>query len=347
MIRALKSVKVISKEDAKIAEKQGIAPPDDPDLAEEYDNEGLNLNTAIARSGVAVTVSTAGSDALVRALSVSTGSLRKIKWKVPPGPKVPKVPRTLSIPLKSQKGSSELTCNEPIDSIFRDLGPIPEWEASKIATDGSSKKIRKDTASVLLEQIVVPKVARPSATLSGFFGGEGSARQAPAEATDSLLSEPDRLDPSVALRWAMTGELSFGSTEDFEAFNAGSMVDQGQKSLHFLTMVNFLEKLTGQVSRLVEENGKLLADNAKLLASQGSALAVEKMKNEESARRIAALEKQKDSLEFRLKDYESNFETAKVELGVRAIDLFKHSPAFEAFTHKEFMRGVEACKTLV
>ncbi|KAK0576702.1 hypothetical protein LWI29_022053 [Acer saccharum] len=251
--------------------------------------------------------------------------------------------------------SSELTGREQIDSIFKDLGPIPEWEASKIATDGSSKKIQKDTASVLPEQIVVPKVARPSATLSGFFGGEGSAGQAPAEATGSLLSEPDRLDPSVALRWAMTGELSFGSTEDFEAFNAGSMVDQGQKSLHFLTMllrkcdlaVKDREKLTGQVSRLVEEKGKLLADNAKLLASQMSALAVEKMKNEESARRIAALEKQRDSLEFCLKDYESNFETAKVELGVRAIDLFKHSPAFEAFTHKEFMRGVEACKTLV
>ena len=74
---------------------------------------------------------------------------------------------------------------------------------------------------------------------------------------------------------------------------------------------------------------------------------MKKEKNEESARRIAALEKQRDSLEFRLKDYESSFESAKTELGVRAIDLFKHSPAFEAFTHREFMRGVEACKDLV
>ncbi|KAK0605602.1 hypothetical protein LWI29_028617 [Acer saccharum] len=71
------------------------------------------------------------------------------------------------------------------------------------------------------------------------------------------------------------------------------------------------------------------------------------MKNEDNARQIAALEKQRDSLEFHLKDYESNFETAKTEIGVHAIDLFKHSPAFEAFTHKEFMRGVEACKNLV
>ncbi|KAK0570458.1 hypothetical protein LWI29_001448 [Acer saccharum] len=151
----------------------------------------------------------------------------------------------------------------------------------------------------------------------------------------------------------MTGELSFGSTEDFEAFNAGNMVDQGEKSLHYLTMllrkcdlaVKDRERLTGQVSRLVKEKGKLLVDNAKLLASQRSALATEKMKNEE--RWMAALEKQRDSLEFRLKDYESNFETAKTEIGVRAIDLFKHSPAFEAFTHKEFMRGVEACKNLI
>ncbi|KAK0571258.1 hypothetical protein LWI29_013306 [Acer saccharum] len=299
MILALKSAKVISKEDTKTAEKQGIAPPDDPSLAEDYDNEGLNLNTATAGSGVVATVSTAGSDAPVRALS-----------------------------------SSELIGSEPIDSIFRDLGPIPEWEASKIATDGSSEKIRKDTASVLPEQIVVPKVGRPSAMLSGFFGGEGSARQAPAEAIGSLLSELDRLDPSVALHWAMTGELSFGSTEDFEAFNAGSMVDQGQKSLHFLTM-------------LLRKCDLAVKDKRNLPGNQGSALAVEKMKNEESARRIAALEKQRDSLEFRLKDYELIFETTKVKLGVRAIDLFKHSPAFEAFTHKEFMRGVKACKTLV
>ncbi|KAK0581838.1 hypothetical protein LWI29_018573 [Acer saccharum] len=236
-LKRFDNVKVINKEDAKIAEKQGIAPPDDPGLAEDYDNEGLNLNIATAGSGVAATVSTARSDALVRALSGPTGNLQKRKWKVPPGSKGPKVPRTLSIPSKSQKGSSELTGSEPIDSIFKDLGPIPEWEASKIATDGSSEIIRKDTASVLLEQIVVPKMAHPSATLSGFFGGEGSARQAPAKAIGSLLSEPDSLDPSVALRWAMTGELSFESTEDFEAFNASSMVGQGQKSLHFLTML--------------------------------------------------------------------------------------------------------------
>ncbi|KAK0570880.1 hypothetical protein LWI29_007909 [Acer saccharum] len=207
MIRALKSVKVISKEDAKTAEKQGIAPPDDPSLAEDYDNEGLNLNTATTGSGVAVIVSTAGSDA-------------------------------------------------PADSSFSH--PI------------------------------------------GFLRWRRFGSQAPAEATSSLLSELDRLDPSVALRWAMTGELSFGSTEDFEAFNADNMVDQGEKSLHYLTMllrkcdlaVKDRERLTGQ-------------------------------------------------------DYESNFETAKTEIGVRAIDLFKHSPAFEAFTHKEFMRGVEACKNLI
>ncbi|KAK0575592.1 hypothetical protein LWI29_003342 [Acer saccharum] len=355
IIRALKSVKIISKEDAKTAEKQGIAPPDDPNLAKDYDTEGLDPNAATAGSGVAATVSTTGTDAPTRRLSGPTGNLRKIKWKLPSGPKGPKVPRTLSVPSKSQKGSSELTDSEPIDSIFKDLGTILEWEVSKIVTNGSSKKIQKDTTSSLPEQTLVPNVTRPSATLSGFFSVKGSAHQAPAEATGSLLSELNRLDSSVALRWAMTGKLSFGSAKDFEAFNAGNMVDQGQKSLHFLTIllrkcdlvVKDRERLTGHVSRLVEEKGKLLADNAKLLASHGGALAAKKMKNEENARRIAALEKQRDSLEFRLKDYESNFEMAKTEIGVRAIDLFKHSPAFETFTHREFMRGVKACKNLV
>ncbi|KAK0574252.1 hypothetical protein LWI29_020431 [Acer saccharum] len=223
-IWALKSVKVISKEDAKTAERQGIAPPDDPSLAEDYDAEGLDPNAARAGSGS-------------------------------------KVPRTLSVPSKSQKGSSELTGSEPIDSIFKDLGTIPKWEVSKIVEDGSSGKIRKDTASSLPEQILAPNVTHPSATLLGFFSGEGSARQALVEATGSLLSEPNCLDPSVALHWAMTGELSFRSAEDFEAFNPGNMVDQGQRSLHFLTMLlrkcdlamKDRERLTGQE---VEENLK-------------------------------------------------------------------------------------------
>ena len=107
------------------------------------------------------------------------------------------------------------------------------------------------------------------------------------------------------------------------------------------------EKLTGQVNRLVEDKTKLLADNAKLLASHGTALAAERKRNEESGRRVATLEKQRDSLNFRLREYEKDFEMAKIEIGVRAISLFKHSSAFEAFAYKEFMKGVDACKDLV
>ncbi|KAK0596380.1 hypothetical protein LWI29_015145 [Acer saccharum] len=153
----------------------------------------------------------------------------------------------------------------------------------------------------------------------------------------------------------MAGELTFGLVGDFKAFNANNVADQGQRSLHFLTMllrkcdlaVKDRERLTGQVNRIVEEKSKLLADNAMLLANHGSALATEKRKNEESARRVVAIEKQRDSLEFRLKNYKSDFEMDKTEVGIRAIDLFKHSPAFEAFTHTEFMKGVNACKDLV
>ncbi|KAK0573731.1 hypothetical protein LWI29_012642 [Acer saccharum] len=206
------------------------------------------------------------------------------------------------------------------------------------------------------EQLSAQNVTRPLATLSSFFGGEGSTRPAPVEMTVSLMLDPDRLDPSVALHWAITGELTFGPVEDFEAFDVENVFDQGQRSLHFLIMllrrcdsaVRDRHKLTMQVNRLVEEKSKLLADNAKLLASHGRALATEKKKkNEESACRVAALEKQRDFLEFCLKNYTSDFELAKTEISVRAIDLFKHSPTFEPFTHREFMRGVNTCKDLV
>ncbi|KAK0589757.1 hypothetical protein LWI29_018096 [Acer saccharum] len=128
----------------------------------------------------------------------------------------------------------------------------------------------------------------------------------------------------------MAREITFGPAEDFESFERDNMADQCQRSLHVLIMVN----------SLIEEKNKLLANH-------GSALAVEKKKNKESSRRIASLEKQRDSLNFHLKEYERDFKTAKTELGVQAISLFKHSLAFKAFAYKEFVKGVNACKNLV
>ena len=62
-IQASKSMKVISKEDAKADEKEGISPPDDPSLAEGCDAKGLdplgmNPNATTAGSGVAAIIST-------------------------------------------------------------------------------------------------------------------------------------------------------------------------------------------------------------------------------------------------------------------------------------------------
>ncbi|KAK4843095.1 hypothetical protein QYF36_003974 [Acer negundo] len=41
----------------------------------------------------------------------------------------------------------------------------------------------------------------------------------------------------------------------------------------------------------------------------------ERKKNDEYSHRVAALEKERESLQFRLKDYRSDFEVAKTELG--------------------------------
>ncbi|KAK0574802.1 hypothetical protein LWI29_029323 [Acer saccharum] len=217
---------------------------------------------------------------------------------------------------RNHSKGSELTGSDPIDSVFRDLDPLSEQKSSKVVTDGSQTHFQDSDFSVLPNRSLGHNVLHPSATLSGFFGGEGSARPTVVETTGSLLSDPDHLDPTVTLHWAMT------AIED-------------------------REKLNEQVNSLVKEKTKLLADNAKLLANHGTALSVEKKKNEESSRRVAALEKQRDSLSFRLKEYERDFQTAKTEIGIRAISLFKHSPAFEVFAHKEFVKGVDACKDLV
>ncbi|KAK0601609.1 hypothetical protein LWI29_025792 [Acer saccharum] len=360
-LRMLKSVKVVSKEDAKAAERQGIAPPDDPEVADSIDFPMPTPNVVMASS------------------QWGPGKRKGEKLSSHKGPKTT---RTLSIPLQPKKGNSEPTGSEPIDSVFRDLGPLPKQRVSKNVTTEPPPILRDGDFPILTDQSLDRNVPRPSASLSGFFGGEGSTHPKPAAATGLSLPDPNPLDPSVALRWVMSGELSFGPTGDFESFIKDDLTDQYQRNLHFMTMVRFFifpmvsfsgswtdplctpcplfqflrkcdlvakdrEKLADQVKNLTEERMKLLADNVNLRTSHEKASAAEKRKNEEGGRRIAALEKQRDSLNFRLREYERDFETAKTELGVRAISLFKRSPAFEAFAHKEFVKGVDACKTLV
>ncbi|KAK0589364.1 hypothetical protein LWI29_013229 [Acer saccharum] len=322
-IRALKSVKVVSKEDARAAERQGIAPPDDLKVADGLDFPMPTPNVVTASSHVTALIHKTKVGGPTRGLKTQAGDLGRVKnpgrgsWEKK-GEKLsshkgPKTSQTLSIPLQPKKGNIELTGSEPIDSVFRDLGPLPEQRVSKNVTTDLPPILQDGDFPILPDQSLDHNVPRPSANLSSFFGGEGSTRPKPAAATGPSLPDPDPLDPSVALHWAMSGELSFEPTGDFESFIKDDLTDQCQRSLHFMTM----------------------------------ALAAEKKKNEEGGRRIAALEKQRDSLNFRLREYERDFETVKTELGVRATSLFKRSPAFEAFAHKEFVKGVDACKTLV
>ncbi|TXG51243.1 hypothetical protein EZV62_023767 [Acer yangbiense] len=287
-IHALKSVKVVSKEDARVAERQGIAPPDNPEVADGLDFPMPTPNVVTASSHVTAPI---------------------------PKTKGPKTSQTLSIPLHPKKGNSELTGSEPIDSVFRDLGPLPKQRVPKNVTADPPPILQDGDFPILPDQSLDHNVPRPSANLSGFFGGEGLTHPKPASATGPSLPDPDSLDPSFLRKCDLVAK------------------DR--------------DKLANQVKNLAEERTKLLADNAKLLASHEKALAAEKKKNEEGGRRIAALEKQRDSLNFHLREYERDFDTVKTELGVRAISLFKRSPAFKAFAHKEFVKGVDACKTLV
>ncbi|KAK0575585.1 hypothetical protein LWI29_003236 [Acer saccharum] len=306
-IRALKNMKTVSKEDAKATEKQGIAPPNDFTMAEGLDYFVPTRNAATAGSHVMAIASKTKTNDFMRGKKARTGSLCKRKREDPPIPKGPKTSRTLSIPFDF---------------------------------------------SILPDRSLGQNVLHPSATLSSFFGGEGSARPTVVETTGSLLSDLDHLDPTVTLHWAMTDELTF-SMPCFGSSVLNSLLFTYTYLLYCQLLrkcdsaIKDREKLNEQVNRLVEEKTKLLADNAKLLANQGTALSVEKKKNEESSRRVATLEKQRDSLSFRLREYERDFQMAKTEIGIRAISLFKHSPAFEAFAHKEFMKGVDACKDLV
>ncbi|KAK0590948.1 hypothetical protein LWI29_033508 [Acer saccharum] len=302
-------------------------------MAEGLDSSVLTSNAVTAGSHVTTTISKTKADNPMWGPKARTRNLRKRKMEDLLVPKRPKKSRTLIVPLQSKKGSSELTGSNPIDSVFRDLDPLLEQKSSKVVVACSPTHFQDSDFFVLPDQSSGQNVLHPSATLSGFFGGEGSSRPAPVEATRSLLSDLDHLDPSVALRWAMTGELTFGLARDFESFEKDDMTDQCQRSLHFLTMllrkcdlaVKDREKLTRQVNRLVEEKTKLLADNAKLLASHGNALATEKKKNEESSHLVATLEKQRDSLNFHLRD--------KLRGGLDP--LIDYSPDFE-FGYEEF-----------
>ncbi|KAK0573048.1 hypothetical protein LWI29_002306 [Acer saccharum] len=336
-LRVLKSVKAVSKEDARASERQGIASPDDPDMVECLDPSMSVPNVVTASSHVTAPIPKTKTDGPTRGVRKRAGNLGKRKGEELSSYKGSKTSRTLSIPLHPKKGSSEATGSEPIDSVFRDLGLLPEQKTSKNVTADPPPILQDGDFPILPDRSLDQNVPHPAANLSGFFSGEGSTRPKPVVVTGPSLRDPDPLDPSVALRWTMTGELSFGPTGDFELFIKESLTDQCQRGLHFRTMVK----------NLAEDKTKLLVENAKLLADYEHALVDEKKKNEESGCRIASLEKQRDSLNFRLREYKRDFETAKTELGVRAISLFKRSSAFEAFAHKEFVKGVDACKNLV
>ncbi|KAK0571617.1 hypothetical protein LWI29_018927 [Acer saccharum] len=238
-LRALKSVKVVSKEDAKVVERQGIAPPDDPDVADSLDFPMPTPNVVTASSYVTTPTSKLKVGGPPRGLKIHAGGPGKRKGEKLSSHKGPKTTRTLSIPLQPKKGTSEPTGSEPIDSVFRDLGPLPEQRVSKNVTTEPPPILHDGDFPILTDQPLDRNIPRPSASLFGFFGGEGSTHPKPAVAIGPSLLDPDPLDPSVALRWVMSGELSFGPTGDFESFIKDDLTDQYQRSLHFMTMVRF------------------------------------------------------------------------------------------------------------
>ncbi|KAK0591895.1 hypothetical protein LWI29_009947 [Acer saccharum] len=84
------------------------------------------------------------------------------------------------------------------------------------------------------------------------------------------------------------------------------------------------------------------------IVKHGRQAIVEEIKKSEGAeQRVAELEKQKRVLEIFLGEFKSNFESALDEIGISAFDFFKYSSALDAYTLREFVKEVDACKDLI
>ena len=52
-------------------------------------------------------------------------------------------------------------------------------------------------------------------------------------------------------------------------------------------------------------------------------------------------------MEEKLKEYTENLPWVRKEVEIRAVDLFKQSPAFDAFTHADFVGSAAGCRDLL
>ncbi|KAK4834451.1 hypothetical protein QYF36_023091 [Acer negundo] len=132
--------------EAKEAKRQGIAPPNDTIMDEGFDVEGAGsfvptLNAAMVGSSVASLTSKVD-----RCQKKQTKGLRKRKRNQSFRTKCPKTSHILTIPSRSQKGGSELSESEPIDSALKsDLGAIPEQKIMNILDVDPSVSARDKT----------------------------------------------------------------------------------------------------------------------------------------------------------------------------------------------------------
>ncbi|KAK1571418.1 hypothetical protein Q3G72_016639 [Acer saccharum] len=114
------------------------------------------------------------------------------------------------------------------------------------------------------------------------------------------------------------GSQMFAPPDNLQSFGQMTLTEQAKTSAYFSSMVE-LSQTKDDLRVALEERDK---------ASKAF---------EAAQTKIAILEEQ-------LKEYTENLKQVRKEVEIRAVDLFKQSPAFDAFLHNDFAEGVIKCR---
>ncbi|KAL5805731.1 hypothetical protein ACOSQ3_028637 [Xanthoceras sorbifolium] len=102
-----------------------------------------------------------------------------------------------------------------------------------------------------------------------------------------------------------------------------------------------------KLEALEAEKTDLLSEKDEAIASANSLLDVAVAARVEVEGKLAQLEEKVTELSGTVDAFRSNLEGVKTEIGIRAVDRYKASPAFDAFMHREFRNGIKECLNIV
>ncbi|KAK1587180.1 hypothetical protein Q3G72_010383 [Acer saccharum] len=151
------------------------------------------------------------------------------------------------------------------------------------------------------------------------------------------------------------GSQMFAPPDNLQSFGQMTLTEQAKTSAYFSSMLiqrceqvtRERDDLSGRLSIMTIEKDQVLTDNRKLqveLSQTKDDLRVALEERDKASKAFEAAQTKIAILEEQLKEYTENLKQVRKEVEIRAVDLFKQSPAFDAFLHNDFAEGVIKCR---